>query len=137
MEGKDSSSTTGRADLKQEQVRELYTALQKILQKAILLRGSSISDFLDAEGLPGEYQQHHRAYGREGKPCFRCKTPIRRVIVAGSQQLFLSRIARGRRGGETQRGGLKRRARESKAINDKIMPVQRGRETKCERWCSE
>ena len=57
-------------------MKELHTALQEILQKAILLRGSSISDFLDAEGLPGEYQQHHRAYGREGKPCFRCRTPF-------------------------------------------------------------
>lgn len=76
------------AGLKREQVEQLYAALQGILKKAILLRGSSISDFLDAEGLPGEYQQHHRAYGREGKPCFRCKTAIRRVIVAGRSSYF-------------------------------------------------
>lgn len=76
------------AGLKREQVEQLYAALQGILKKAILLRGSSISDFLDAEGLPGEYQQHHRAYGREGKPCFRCNTAIRRVIVAGRSSYF-------------------------------------------------
>jgi formamidopyrimidine-DNA glycosylase len=69
--------------LKHEQLKLLYRALQTILHDAIVLRGSSISDFLDAEGQPGEYQQHHRVYGREGKPCFRCKTPIRRIIVAG------------------------------------------------------
>jgi len=76
------------AGLKREQVEQLYAALQRILKKAILLRGSSISDFLDAEGVPGEYQQHHRAYGREGKPCFRCKTAVRRVIVAGRSSYF-------------------------------------------------
>jgi formamidopyrimidine-DNA glycosylase len=74
--------------LTREQLKELYGALQTILKKAILLRGSSISDFLDADGMPGEYQQHHRVYGREGKPCYRCKTIIRRIIVAGRSSYF-------------------------------------------------
>ncbi len=65
------------------QLSKLYHALQEILRKAIVLRGSSISDFLDAEGMPGEYQRHHRVYGREGKSCARCGAVIRRVIVAG------------------------------------------------------
>ena len=66
----------------------LRRELQKILQKAIVMRGSSISDFLDAAGEPGEYQRHHRAYGREGKPCYRCKAAIRRGIVAGRSSYF-------------------------------------------------
>jgi len=74
--------------LKPPEVKQLYLALQKILQKAILLRGSSISDFVDAGGIPGEYQQHHRVYSREGKPCPRCKTAIRRIIVAGRSSYF-------------------------------------------------
>lgn len=74
--------------LKPDQLKRLYGALQDILQKAIVLHGSSISDFLDAEGMPGEYQQHHRVYGREGKKCSRCKTPIRRVIVAGRSSYY-------------------------------------------------
>ena len=76
------------ARLNRAQVKELYLRLQEILRKAIQLRGSSISDFLDAEGEPGEYQQHHRAYGREGKSCLRCKTPIRRGIVAGRSSYY-------------------------------------------------
>lgn len=76
------------AQLKREQVEELRAVLQAILKKAILLRGSSISDFLDAEGLPGEYQRHHRVYGREGKACFRCRAIIRRAIVAGRSSYF-------------------------------------------------
>ncbi len=66
----------------------LRRVLQDILNRAIVMRGSSISDFLDANGEPGEYQRHHRAYGREGKPCYRCRTPIRRVIVAGRSSYF-------------------------------------------------
>jgi formamidopyrimidine-DNA glycosylase len=76
------------AKLSQEHAETLRRALQEILRKAIVMRGSSISDFLDAAGEPGEYQRHHRAYGREGKPCYRCKAFIRRGIVAGRSSYF-------------------------------------------------
>lgn len=71
-----------------KQAETLRSVLQEILRKAIVMRGSSISDFLDAAGEPGEYQRHHRAYGREGKPCRRCKALIRRGIVAGRSSYF-------------------------------------------------
>src|SRR5258708_5856653 len=71
------------AKLSRKQAETLRRVMQDILRKAIALRGSSISDFLDAEGEPGEYQRHHRAYGRKGKNCYRCKTRIRRALVAG------------------------------------------------------
>jgi len=76
------------ANLSVQKAEALRRALQAILRNAIALRGSSISDFLDAEGQPGEYQRHHRAYGREGKKCFRCGAMIRRVIVAGRSSYF-------------------------------------------------
>ncbi|HEY2460351.1 MAG TPA: bifunctional DNA-formamidopyrimidine glycosylase/DNA-(apurinic or apyrimidinic site) lyase [Candidatus Acidoferrum sp.] len=66
-----------------KQARLLRTVLQDILRKAIIMRGSSIADFLDAEGQRGEYQRRHKVYDREGKSCARCRTPIRRVVVAG------------------------------------------------------
>jgi len=71
-----------------KEAETLRRVLQEILNRAIVMRGSSISDFLDANGEPGGYQRHHRAYGREGKPCYRCRTPIRRVIVAGRSSYF-------------------------------------------------
>jgi formamidopyrimidine-DNA glycosylase len=76
------------AQISKEQAKSLRRTLREILQKAIVMRGSSISDFLDAEGEPGEYQRHHRAYGREGKACYRCRTRIRRAIVAGRSSYF-------------------------------------------------
>jgi len=76
------------AKLSRKEADVLCKALQEILRKAIVMRGSSISDFVDAEGEPGEYQRRHRAYGREGKSCHRCKTAIRRGIVAGRSSYF-------------------------------------------------
>ena len=86
------------AQLTAEQARTLHRALRDILEKAIVLRGSSISDFLDAEGEPGEYQRHHRAYGREGKRCYRCGKLIRRAIVAGRSSYFCPRCQPAPRG---------------------------------------
>jgi formamidopyrimidine-DNA glycosylase len=81
-------------ELSEKHVRVLWRVLRDVLQKAIAARGSSISDFLDAEGQPGEYQRHHRAYGREGKRCYRCGTIIRRVIVAGRSSYFCPKCQR-------------------------------------------
>jgi len=74
--------------LSAREAETLRKALQDILKKAIVMRGSSISDFLDADGEPGEYQRRHRAYGREGERCYRCRTLIRRIIVAGRSSYF-------------------------------------------------
>jgi formamidopyrimidine-DNA glycosylase len=96
------------AKLSAGESRKLRKALQTILREAIALRGSSISDFLDAEGEPGEYQRRHRAYGREGKRCYRCKTVIRRAIVAGRSSYFCAKCQPAPR---RQRRPVKRRAR--------------------------
>jgi len=76
------------SSLSVKEAESLRRALQDILRHAIAMRGSSITNFLDAAGEPGEYQRRHRAYGREGKPCYRCRTPIRRIIVAGRSSHF-------------------------------------------------
>jgi Zinc finger found in FPG and IleRS len=62
------------------------------------MRGSSIANFVDGEGNPGEYQQHHRAYGREGEKCYRCGAIIRRAIVAGRSSYFCPKCQIGPRG---------------------------------------
>jgi formamidopyrimidine-DNA glycosylase len=86
------------ATLTRQQVKNLHRALQQILQKAILLRGSSISNFVDSDGAPGEYQQHHRAYGREGEKCYRCRAVICRAIVAGRSSFFCPKCQSAPRG---------------------------------------
>jgi formamidopyrimidine-DNA glycosylase len=74
--------------LTRKQLMALHRAVREILTAAIRLRGSSISDYVDAEGNRGEFQHSHRVYQREGKPCVRCGKKIRRVIVAGRSSFF-------------------------------------------------
>jgi formamidopyrimidine-DNA glycosylase len=118
------------ARLSVEEVKSLHRALQQILEKAIVLRGSSISDFLDAEGEPGEYQLHHKAYGREGKACYRCKTPIRRIVVAGRSSFF-ARVARRRRGAQENGGGRNLYPRVVRLRRQRRLPHKRA-ELPCE-----
>jgi formamidopyrimidine-DNA glycosylase len=86
------------ASINKKQTAVLHRALQEVLKKAIVMRGSSIANFVDGEGQPGEYQQHHRAYGREGHKCYRCGTIIRRAIVAGRSSFFCPKCQSGPRG---------------------------------------
>lgn len=71
------------SSLTREQLRKLHGALQEVLREAISLGGSSVSDYVDSEGKQGFFQLQHRVYGREGKPCLVCKTPIKRIVIAG------------------------------------------------------
>jgi|SRR5271166_3684979 len=66
-----------------DQLARLLTSVQEVLREAIALGGSSISDYVDADGEEGFFQLQHRVYGREGEPCLVCKTPIKRIVIAG------------------------------------------------------
>ena len=65
------------------QLEKLYESVQEVLKEAIALGGSSISNYVDADGEEGFFQLQHRVYGREGDPCLVCKTPIKRVVIVG------------------------------------------------------
>jgi formamidopyrimidine-DNA glycosylase len=71
------------SSLTREQLHKLHVALKEVLNEAIALGGSSVSDYVDAEGREGFFQLQHRVYGREGEPCLVCQTPVKRVIIAG------------------------------------------------------
>jgi len=71
------------ARLTKAELERLRLALRKVLQRAIRLGGSSVSDYVDANGARGFFQLEHRVYMRAGLPCRRCQTPIRRIVVAG------------------------------------------------------
>jgi formamidopyrimidine-DNA glycosylase len=66
-----------------DQLAKLLLAVKEVLKEAIALGGSSISDYVDADGEEGFFQLQHRVYGREGEPCLICKMPIKRVVIAG------------------------------------------------------
>jgi formamidopyrimidine-DNA glycosylase len=68
--------------LRGDRPRRLYDAIGQVLREAIAAGGSSISDYVDAEGRKGFFQVQHRVYQRAGEPCLTCGRPIRRVLVA-------------------------------------------------------
>jgi formamidopyrimidine-DNA glycosylase len=69
--------------LTRAELGRLREALIKVLSEAIQLGGSSVSDYVDADGVAGFFQLRHHAYSRTGKPCLVCGTPIKRVVVGG------------------------------------------------------
>jgi formamidopyrimidine-DNA glycosylase len=71
------------ATITREQLGKLFVSVKEVLQEAIALGGSSISDYVDANGEEGFFQLQHRVYGREGEPCMICKTAIKRVVISG------------------------------------------------------
>lgn len=71
------------SEIRHEQFGKLLDAVKEVLQEAITAGGSSVSDYVNADGEEGFFQLQHRVYGREGEPCLVCGTPIKRVVIAG------------------------------------------------------
>jgi formamidopyrimidine-DNA glycosylase len=69
--------------LSKAELEQLREALVQVLRDAIGLGGSSVSDYVDANGVKGFFQLEHRVYQRTGQPCLVCQTPIRRITLAG------------------------------------------------------
>ncbi len=69
------------SSLSKERASRLHRAMVDILAAAIRLKGSSISDYVDADGAKGSFQLQHQVYGRAGEPCLTCGTAIRRIVV--------------------------------------------------------
>jgi formamidopyrimidine-DNA glycosylase len=76
------------ARLRGDRPRKLYEAIQAVLREAIDAGGSSISDYVDAQGRKGSFQFSHRVYQRTGEACVSCGTPIKRVIVTQRSSHF-------------------------------------------------
>ena len=73
------------------QLKKLYGAVQEVLREAIALGGSSVSDYVDADGEEGFFQLQHRVYGREAEACLVCGTAIQRVVLAGRSSHFCAK----------------------------------------------
>lgn len=74
--------------LTRDELARLRSALIEVLKHAIKLGGSSVSDYVDADGIAGFFQLHHNVYSRTGEPCRVCGTPIERITVGGRSTHF-------------------------------------------------
>ncbi len=61
--------------------QRLHTSIQTVLRRAIEMRGTSIDDYVDADGLRGGFQNVLSVYGREGRTCTRCESLIKRTVL--------------------------------------------------------
>lgn len=80
--------------LTRRELERLRLELIRVLKDAIRQGGSSVSDYVDAEGVRGFFQLEHCVYQRTGEPCRRCGTAIRRVVMGGRGTHYCPRCQR-------------------------------------------
>ncbi|MFQ5816494.1 MAG: bifunctional DNA-formamidopyrimidine glycosylase/DNA-(apurinic or apyrimidinic site) lyase [Terriglobia bacterium] len=96
-------------------LRRLYAAIQRVLHAAIDAEGTSFSNYVTAEGRLGNFQYRLRVYGREGKSCPRCRTPIERIVLSARSSHFCPRCQPRQRRGQPRPGPARRRPRQPDA----------------------
>jgi formamidopyrimidine-DNA glycosylase len=74
--------------LTRAQLVKLHSALQTVLAHAIKLGGSSVSDYVDADGIRGFFQLEHKVYGRAGETCKDCGTGLKKIVVGGRTTVY-------------------------------------------------
>ena len=72
----------------------LLASLREVLNEAIEAGGTTLRDFLNAEGDAGYFALSLKVYDREGKPCVRCGSVIRRIVQAGRSSFYCPRCQR-------------------------------------------
>lgn len=82
------------ATLTTRELGKLYLSLRQVLAEAILAGGSSIADYVGADGEEGFFQAEHRVYGRQGEPCLVCKKTIKRVVIGGRSSHYCPQCQR-------------------------------------------
>lgn len=80
--------------LRSAQWERLAAAVVATLRQAIAEGGTTLNDFADGAGNPGEFQVSLAVYGREGEPCPRCAATIRRLVQGGRSSFYCPRCQR-------------------------------------------
>jgi len=80
--------------LKPAQYKALISHIKTVLTEAIEAGGSTISDFVKADGKPGYFSHSFKVYGREGQSCLVCKEAIARIIQGGRATFFCPKCQR-------------------------------------------
>jgi len=88
-------------DITSDRLIKLHRAVRKILKEAIIAGGSSVDDYLDLEGKEGVFQLQHKAYGRKGEPCPRCKAKIKRIVLNQRSSYFCPECQKSSRGSKS------------------------------------
>jgi len=77
-----------------QRLKLLVDVIQQVLIEAIAAGGSSISDFVNADGKPGYFSHSFQVYGRQGERCLRCPSLIKRMTQAGRSTFYCPQCQR-------------------------------------------
>jgi len=73
------------------EVARIVTATQEVLREAIGSRGTTFRSYRDSRGQPGRFAQLLRVYDRQGKPCLKCSTSIRSIVLGQRSSYYCPR----------------------------------------------
>jgi formamidopyrimidine-DNA glycosylase len=76
------------SSLSDKEKTTLFKEIKDTLTEAIKYKGSSVDQYVQISGEPGDYMKYHKVYGRGGKPCLICKTLIKRIDLGGRGTYF-------------------------------------------------
>ncbi|MFN3928377.1 MAG: bifunctional DNA-formamidopyrimidine glycosylase/DNA-(apurinic or apyrimidinic site) lyase [Thermoflexus sp.] len=76
------------ASLTEGEIQRLWKGIRDALLAGLRHHGTTIQWYRRSEGESGEHQRYLRVYGRAGRPCFRCGTPIVRQVLQGRSVYF-------------------------------------------------
>ncbi len=82
------------ASLSRARLAYLHRAIEEVLWAAIAAGGSSISDYVNAQGERGSFQRQHQVYGKKGQACPRCGGVLERILVTQRGTTFCPRCQR-------------------------------------------
>ena len=74
--------------LSRQRLGKLVSAIKSTLRSAIDSGGTTLRDFLSADGRPGYFAQRLAVYGRGGEDCLRCGTVLKEVRLAGRSTVY-------------------------------------------------
>jgi formamidopyrimidine-DNA glycosylase len=74
--------------LTRAELLRLRKELIAVLKNAIRLGGSSVSDYVDADGVRGFFQLEHKVYGRAGEQCRDCGSALKKIVVGGRTTVY-------------------------------------------------
>jgi formamidopyrimidine-DNA glycosylase len=72
----------------------LLAAVRATLEGGIARRGTTLRDYVDADGFAGDNAAALEVYGREGEPCLACGGPVRRRVDAARSTFYCPRCQR-------------------------------------------
>ena len=79
------------SSLKDSEIKKLIKAIKRIIAQAIEKGGSSISDYVNASGELGYFQNSHKVYGRDKENCLICNNLIEKMVQNGRSSFFCSK----------------------------------------------